>query len=85
MNEQMAIDLAERWLHQHHQIDGAIHASAAASENSSWYVELRCESLKELVAVLVDAHGYVVPLGEGLPYLLHHDTTGETGEIEARF
>jgi hypothetical protein len=84
MNEQTAIDLAERWLRHYYLIDGAVHASATTGSHT-WYVELRCESLNELVAVLVDTHGYVEPLGEGLPYLLHHDTTGETAEIEARF
>jgi hypothetical protein len=83
MNEQTARDLAERWFRQHYRFEGAIAGVASSAGLRGWYVELRCEQLNQIVAVTVDDLGQIQPLGEGLPFVLRHDSTGESRELEA--
>jgi hypothetical protein len=83
MNEQTALDLAERWFRQRYHFAGAIDGVAAADDAHGWYVELHCEQLSQLVAVTIDRRGQVRLLGEGLPAVLSHDSTGESGDLEA--
>jgi hypothetical protein len=83
MNEQTALDLAERWFRQRYHFAGAVAGAASPAGLRGWYVELRCEQLNQVVAVTVDGLGQIQPLGEGLPFVLSHDSTGESRELEA--
>ena len=83
MNEQTALDLAERWFRQRYDFAGPIAGVGSPAGPGGWYVELHCDQLNQVVAVTVDGLGQIQPLGEGLPFVLRHDSTGETRELEA--